>query len=108
MRISDWSSDVCSADLLALTGADATADAHAALMGARVVRYLVQIHNECPEFKDVRRPADQPACSTRTKCFTLSIIPRTAGVSSSSRTRWSLFSPRPIRDRKSTRLNSSH
>src|SRR3546814_5249617 len=45
-------------------------------------------------FVDGRRGrAFQP--STRTRCFTLSIMPRTEGVSSSSRERWSLLRPRP-------------
>ena len=36
-------------------------------------------------------------CSTRTRCLTLLIIPRTDAVSSSSRVRPILFSPSPIR-----------
>src|SRR3546814_12272619 len=45
-------------------------------------------------FVDGRRGgAFQP--STRTRCFTLSIMPRTEGASSSSPARWGLLVPRP-------------
>src|SRR5579862_9476357 len=70
---------------LTLARADATADAHARLAGARIVGELVEPHG---------RPVPY---STRTRWRTLLIMPRTADVSSSSRLRRILLSPRPIR-----------
>src|SRR5579871_5007010 len=70
---------------LALARADAPANAHARLAGARIVGELIEPHG---------RPVPY---STRTRWRTLLIMPRTADVSSSSRLRRILLSPRPMR-----------
>src|SRR5215468_8019737 len=72
---------------LALARADAAAHAHARLAGPRIVGDLVQSHDKILQ---------ATSSSTRTRWRTLLIMPRTSGVSTSSRLRWRLFSPRPI------------
>ena len=49
----------------------------------------------CP-FLDAAKPGVSLLSSTRTRCFTLSIMPRTDGVSTSSRVRCILLRPSPI------------
>src|ERR1700722_436852 len=72
--------------LLAFAGADAAPDAGARLRGARIVGDVVEFH-VCPH-----RPS-----MTRTRCATLAIMPRAAGVSRTALRRPILLRPRPIR-----------
>ncbi len=73
---------------LALAGADAAADAHPVLRRAVVVANFVEFHGARPQLR--------AASTTRTRCWTFAIMPRTAGVSSSVALRCILLSPRPI------------
>ena len=70
---------------LALAGADAAADAHAVLGRAFVVANFVEFHDA------LLTPA--PSRTTRTRCLTFSIMPRTAGVSSRVETAVELVEP---------------
>src|ERR1700723_756123 len=72
--------------LLAFAGADAAPDAGARLRGARIVGDVVEFH-VCPH-----RPS-----MTRTRCATLAIMPRAAGVSRTALRRPILLRPRPTR-----------
>src|SRR5581483_10423547 len=76
---------------LALARADAAADALGAVMRALVVPDLVELHRLSPERgrparMRPRRPRSYSS-TTRTRCCTLRIMPRTAGVSSRVRRR---------------------
>ena len=73
--------------LLALAGANATANPHALLARAAVVGDLIELHRLLPYFSS----------TTRTRCLTRSIMPRTAGESCNSATRPILLRRRPIR-----------
>src|SRR5262249_33276073 len=65
--------------------ADAAADAGTFLAGARTIGEFVELHRRSP-----------CASTTRTKCFTLAIMPRVCGVSGNSTTRPMRLRPSPI------------
>src|SRR5262249_59181673 len=67
--------------------ADAAADAHALFARTWFVSDLVKFH---------RTTSYCASPTTRTKCWTLRIIPRVAGVSGRSRMRLILLRPSPI------------
>src|SRR5262249_33761631 len=70
---------------LAHPGADAAADAETFLARARTIGEFVELHRRSP-----------CASTTRTKCFTLAIMPRVCGVSGNSTTRPMRLRPSPI------------
>src|SRR5262249_27068435 len=72
---------------LALARADAAPDAHARLVRSRAVGDLVEFHPGIPHVSS----------TIRTRWLTLSIIPRTAGLSGSVFRRLILLRPSPIR-----------
>src|SRR5690606_5899918 len=74
---------------LAEARADAAADALARMHRAFLVPEFVEFHRSCSSLP-------QASSTTRTRCWTLAIIPRTEGVSSKVARRCSLLSPRPI------------
>src|SRR5260221_5754053 len=77
---------------LALAGANAAADPLEAVMRAAIVSDSVELHFLYP----CRPPAATAQSLTCTRCFTLKIMPRTAGVASRTRERRSLFRPSPL------------
>src|SRR5690606_1771309 len=93
---------------LALARADTTPNADAGLVGARIVAKFVQTRHfpksfslfaPCPvaAYASPGRPLDYFASTTRTRCGSLLIMPRTSGVSLSVERLRILLSPRPIR-----------
>src|SRR5262249_31971951 len=76
---------------LALARADAARNAHQLFGGAWIVGQLVQFH-----LKVLRRPKGPSYFTISTRCWTLRIMPCTAGVSSSSTIWLACFRPRPI------------
>src|ERR1700689_1787584 len=82
---------------LALARADAPAAAFGAVMSAPIVLDLVQFHGFHRLSPIPPRRRNQRTSSTCTRCFTRSIIPPTAGVSSSTRVRRILLRPSPLR-----------
>src|ERR1700722_1442150 len=82
---------------LALARADAPAAAFGAVMSAPIVLDLVQFHGFHRLSPIPPRRRNQRTSSTCTRCFTRSIMPRTAGVSSSTRVRRILLRPSPLR-----------
>src|SRR5699024_10704341 len=74
---------------LADARANATTDADAGLVGAGIVTKFVQT-GHLPDLLSY-------SPTTRTRCGSLLIMPRTSGVSTSSRCLFILFRPSPIR-----------
>src|SRR3546814_5709440 len=99
MRISDWSSDVCSSDLADPVFADylaAYGRGGQRAMGLHALKYLGRLYWYTVEFGLI-----EEAGALR--------IYGSGIVSSFSESRFALDDPSPNRiDRKSTRLNSSH
>src|SRR4051812_34859636 len=77
---------------LALARPDATSDPFCPVVRPGIVPDLVELHLQGTLF-----PSGLPSPSTRTRCLTLLIMPRTAGVSSRTRRRCRLFNPSPFR-----------
>src|SRR3546814_4720804 len=104
MRISDWSSDVCSSDLLSKQAGDYGPVSPPAV----IVRLRVQSALAGALEKSVQ-PADRP---TRYRMDASYCAPQQSQVnaahSATSRGASAIYSSTIHRDRKSTRLNSSH
>src|SRR3546814_1708349 len=110
MRISDWSSDVCSSDLLMATAKDAARQGDAAAFDAMVWEALRFV----PIRPDIFRKAAGAYTIAKGTAHE-SVIP--AGTIVRLLTHSAMFDPyayedpdrfNPHRDRKSTRLNSRH
>src|SRR3546814_3653612 len=98
MRISDWSSDVCSSDLSVLAGQH---DRTAAFLHAEAARRC-QLVREGRRVADIEHPGDFESADRLVLKFDV----RTAAAIGKGYDggEWRLLKP----DRKSTRLNSSH
>src|SRR3546814_971694 len=111
MRISDWSSDVCSSDLVLLFQGPtlSTFSLISAAAGATSIRLSEHRRTRMSKLKesleDLRREID----TIDTRLHGL-IMQRAAlaGRISAAKGEASMASIRPARDRKSTRLNSRH
>src|SRR6516225_10666822 len=80
---------------LAFARADAAPNPLRPVMCAGIVTDLVELHRaNTASLRSAPHP--HSSSTTRTRCLTLSIIPRTAGVSSSTRRRRSLLRPSPF------------
>src|SRR3546814_4025857 len=111
MRISDWSSDVCSSDLGELAAGRPGADPQYRIgLGARTVqarRALLSLHPDQGteyELGDLGRPDRGAVERSRRPAPARSYRPRPRG----GRGRIALARPVGRRDRKRPRLNSSH
>src|SRR3546814_10293482 len=107
MRISDWSSDVCSSDLIekrrTAAGDDAFFDRGAGRVESVVDAILALLHLDLRSAADLDdRNAAGELCQAFLQLFLVVIRRRGFDL------RADLFDPSLDRDRKSTRLNSSH
>src|SRR3546814_4196818 len=106
MRISDWSSDVCSSDLTAARGfgQDLQAQASRALLGSGRAPDLTGGRGEAHEGDG------EGMMSNRAMDADFAVIPIRAAVPRPAREVWDLIGGffDLDKDRKSTRLNSSH
>src|SRR3546814_7428101 len=101
MRISDWSSDVCSSDLLADDGADlGTAGQHEAL--SLVDRMVSRTAGGAGEKEQVFAAEARSGRQREQQARALVRVERIVGGVAACRHR------QTEKDRKSTRLNSSH
>src|SRR3546814_3400642 len=102
MRISDWSSDVCSSDLHHLGGG---LEPDAAALAQRIGGAALPVHGV--RLVDLTEPSRKDSLMTAEREFTTgrrSTAPRTASDTAAHMPR----PPPAAQDRKSTRLNSSH
>src|SRR3546814_7004697 len=104
MRISDWSSDVCSSDLLDLPGgppANPQALAHPTIQQLAIITGQIAIdpHRERLVVAHENPAALLPALKIERQAIMVRQILGNA---------WNAIAIEVLRDRKSTRLNSSH
>src|SRR3546814_8017738 len=100
MRISDWSSDVCSSDLLDMRAVDHLGLVRSAAGSQRA---------EQPLPDTALGPADEPVVDRRRRAvFRRTILPAAAALQNMQDTADDPTIIRPRLDRKSTRLHSSH
>src|SRR3546814_3499370 len=114
MRISDWSSDVCSSDLVDLEGLIATTSVHQKTRVApESIRRVIADYAKVRGNLVLHDPAYPPATTIEALVGTGQTVYGMAGIGQGKDTEGSrriiaeLNKPDP-RDRKSTRLNSSH
>src|SRR3546814_1647750 len=100
MRISDWSSDVCSSDLLAALPPAVARDVGTVVL-ERLVRELGGI--ECDDFKVAPEPLKATAVTRQFGAPVSDLAELREAMA-----RRAARAAEKIRDRKSTRLNSSH